>query len=192
MPGLAILLAAGGGTRFHGATHKLLAELDGRPVWRWALDHVLAAGFDRVVVVTGAVDLPHGAELANHVDFVTNPKWASGQSTSVQLGIDLARAAGAEQITIGLADQPFVTPDAWRAVADAATDCRIVVARYDARPGPHPVRLASEVWPLLPRSGDEGARTLMRQHPEWVCWVDCIGSMVDIDTVEDLEQWSSR
>ncbi|MSX92846.1 MAG: NTP transferase domain-containing protein, partial [Actinobacteria bacterium] len=51
-PRVAALLAAGGGTRFVGPTHKLLAELDGQPVWARALDNVLAAGFDHVIVVT--------------------------------------------------------------------------------------------------------------------------------------------
>ncbi len=53
----AVLLAAGGGTRFAGPTHKLLAMLDGRPVFRQALDHLVEAGFDDVVVVTGAAQL---------------------------------------------------------------------------------------------------------------------------------------
>lgn len=195
MPGLAVLLAAGGGTRFHGPTHKLLTPLDGRPLWHHALEHVLGAGFDRVVVITGAVDLELpilAGNLAGRVELVTNPDWAAGQATSVQLAIELARSADADHVTIGLADQPFVTADAWRAVADAPTDCRIVVARYDGTPGPHPVRLARDTWPLVPAAGDEGARRLLRRHAEWVCWVDCIGSMVDVDTVEDLEQWSSR
>ena len=58
VPSVAVLLSAGGGTRFVGAGHKLEADLRGRPVWRWSLDHLLNAGFDRVIVVTGAVELP--------------------------------------------------------------------------------------------------------------------------------------
>src|SRR6185503_14055349 len=50
----AVLLAAGGGSRFAGTTHKLLATIDGVPVFRRSLDHLLGAEFDRVVVVTGA------------------------------------------------------------------------------------------------------------------------------------------
>jgi molybdenum cofactor cytidylyltransferase len=90
-----------------------------------------------------------------------------------------------------LADQPFVTADAWRAVTDADPDCRVVVATYDGRPGPHPVRLHRDVWPLLPTEGDEGARSLLEQHPEWRCRVPCLGSADDIDTVEDLARWKS-
>jgi molybdenum cofactor cytidylyltransferase len=50
------------------------------------------------------------------------------------------------------------------------------------------------VWPLLPTDGDEGARSLLRSHPEWVCHVPCIGSLdtvADIDTPEDLHRWKS-
>jgi CTP:molybdopterin cytidylyltransferase MocA len=46
------------------------------------------------------------------------------------------------------------------------------------------------VWPLLPRQGDEGARVVMAQHPELVEAVACLGQPIDIDTLEDLAQWS--
>ena len=185
-PRVAALLAAGGGSRFTGPGHKLLADLDGRPVWLHALAHVLAADFDHIVVVTGAVPL----ELPAHVIERRNPRWARGQAGSLQVALAAAEELGAEALTVGLADQPFVTAAAWQAVADAAPACRIAVAVYDGVTGPHPVRLAAPVWPLLPREGDAGARDLLRAHPEWVCRVDCVGSGADIDTQEDLARWT--
>ncbi|MEY4338782.1 MAG: hypothetical protein RLZ14_632, partial [Actinomycetota bacterium] len=55
----------------------------------------------------------------------------------------------------------------------------------------HPIRLARDVWPLLPHEGDEGGRSLIHLHPEWVCRVPCLGSVADIDTPEDLERWKN-
>ena len=192
MTSVAVLLSAGGGTRFHGATHKLLADLHGRPVWRQALDHVLEAGFDQVIVVTGAVELPVPEGMRpDAVSWVHNPDWAAGQASSLHVAVRAADALGAASVTVGLADQPFVTTASWTAVRTADPGCRIVVAEYDGRPGPHPVRLGREVWPHLTTSGDEGARSLLRLHPEWVCHVPCVGSIADIDTLEDLERWKS-
>jgi CTP:molybdopterin cytidylyltransferase MocA len=180
-----VLLAAGGGTRFRGETHKLLAPVRGRPLAQHALDAVLAAGFAHVVVVTGAVDI---SELlgGRPVTPVANERWADGIATSVQVGVAAAQDAGCDAVVIGLADQPGVTTEAWRAVA-AADTTPIAVATYDGKRG-NPVRLAKEVWSLLPEEGDEGARVLMRQRPELVTEVPCSGSAFDIDTVQDLRQ----
>ena len=49
------LLAAGSGSRFLGATHKLLAEIDGEPVVAHAARSMLNAGLDGCVLITGAV-----------------------------------------------------------------------------------------------------------------------------------------
>ncbi|MEA3214297.1 MAG: molybdenum cofactor cytidylyltransferase, partial [Acidimicrobiia bacterium] len=53
----AVLLAAGGGSRFSGPTHKLLALLRGKPVVLWAVEAALAAGLDETLVITGAAGL---------------------------------------------------------------------------------------------------------------------------------------
>ena len=43
---------------------------------------------------------------------------------------------------------------------------------------------------LMPVSGDEGARTLMRHRPEMVEAIVVDGDEADVDTLEDLRRWS--
>jgi molybdenum cofactor cytidylyltransferase len=183
---VAVVLAAGAATRFAGATHKLDAELDGRPLLHHAVDAAVEAGIGPVVVVTaGHVTTP----LPATVTVVVNDSWQDGQMSSLRLGVATAQRMGAHSVVVGLGDQPFVRPDAWRAVASATTP--IAVATYDGRRG-HPVRLHETVWDLLPTDGDEGARSLMRLRPDLVIEVPCQGSATDVDTLEDLRRWQNN
>lgn len=184
----AVVLAAGAGSRFAAAdrTHKLLAPWRGRPVIAAVLDAATEAGIGAVWVVTGAADLDEviGGCGARRVP---NPRWAEGQATSLAAAVDLAGAEGLARIVVGLGDQPLVPSSAWRAVAAAGGP--IAVATYGGRRA-NPVGLGEEVWPLLPRTGDAGARVVIRNCPELVEEVACDGNPVDIDTVEDLRLWS--
>ena len=182
-PPVAVLLAAGGGSRFRGATHKLLADLRGRPVYRWAIAHALEAGLE-VWVVTGCAEL----EPVEGVTFLHNDQWSTGQASSLQRAVAEARRRDVAAIVAGLGDQPFVTPETWRRLADS--DAPIAVANYDGVRG-NPVRLDSTVWNLLPVEGDLGARNLFTQRPELVTDIPCDGSSADIDTLEDLQRWNS-
>jgi molybdenum cofactor cytidylyltransferase len=188
MTTLAVVLAAGGGSRFAGPTHKLAAPLRGRTVAAWSVQAALDAAIGPVVVVTGA-ERAAQLELPGPVTELHNPRWADGQATSLQVAVAHARAAGHGAVVVGLADQPLVPADAWRRVA-ACTDRPVCTATFDSERRP-PVRLAAEVWALLPVEGDEGARMLLRGRPELVCEVACPGIAADIDTTEDLARWSS-
>ncbi|MEN9507117.1 MAG: hypothetical protein RI958_3043 [Actinomycetota bacterium] len=190
MTTVAVLLAAGAGSRFHGPTHKLLAPLQGRPVVAHALLHAAAAGIGPLVLVTGAVDIDP-ATWGVDAEVVHNPRWAEGQATSLDTGIHAAATLGADRVVIGLGDQPFVDPAAWRSVALAPDDWLIVVASYDGVRGPHPVRISRSLWPSIPPVGDDGARRLLREHVDLVHEVTCVGSALDIDTWEDVQQWKS-
>jgi len=184
---LGVLLAAGAGSRFSGPDHKLLAPLKGAPVVSYALSSMVSAGFEACIAVTGSVAL---SPLLGDVAEVHNGDWESGQRSSVLAAISYARTHNFEAIVIGLGDQPFITTEAWQAVANA--DSPIAVATYDGVRG-NPVLLTSDVWDLfITTEGDPdvGARTLIHLHPELVREVACKGNSADIDTTEDLSKWT--
>jgi molybdenum cofactor cytidylyltransferase len=179
----AVVLAAGAGSRFAGTTHKLAADVQGRPLVSHALTAAVASGLD-VLVVVGAVDF----DVPDGVVIVDNPRWADGLATSLQAGIAAAAGRGHDAVVVAHGDQPGIPAAAWQRVA-AGSGRSISIAVYDGRRG-HPVRLEASVWPLLPVDGDEGAAALLRERPDLVGEVACDGDPADVDTVEDLARWS--
>ena len=183
----AVVLAAGEGSRFQGDSHKLLADLNGKPVLRWTVDAVVAAGFDAIYLVWGSVrpdSALYGVDmLTSGLRLVECTDWAQGQSRSLAAGVKAAAAAGHSAVVVGLADQPLVPPSAWRSVGASAGV--IVTATFGGARRP-PVKLDASVWDLLPEVGDEGARGLFRLRPELVLEVPCQGEAADVDTTEDL------
>jgi molybdenum cofactor cytidylyltransferase len=181
----AVVLAAGGGTRFEGREHKLLADFRGRPLVWWALAAAADARLKEVAVIVGAVDL--GIAIPEGIQVIQNPDWASGQASSLQVAVSWALDRQHEAVVVGLGDQPLVPASAWSAVAASLSP--VAVATFDGERRP-PVRLDRSVWSLLPTTGDEGARVLMQKRPDLVREVVCEGQPADIDNEEDLIRWN--
>jgi CTP:molybdopterin cytidylyltransferase MocA len=186
-----VVLAAGEGSRFEGPTHKLLAPFRDRPLLSWAVEHAVASATDETVVVVGAeADRVRDVVAPFDVTVVENLGWAGGIATSLATAIGHCRTHGVDGVVVGMGDQPFVETSAWDAVTSALRGgSTIAVATYDGARR-NPVGLGEAVWPLLPRDGDEGARVVMRLHPELVTEIPCAGQALDIDTVEELRRWS--
>lgn len=180
---LAVVLAAGAGSRFTEDDHKLLAKVQGKPLVWWAVHHAITAGFDEVLVVEGAVEL--SGSVPTEASIVRNHDWEDGQSRSLHVAAHYAGQFGFEAMVVGLGDQPFVPPEAWRLIA--TSESPIAVADFGHHRTP-PVRLHGDVWGLLPLDGDEGARQLIRSRPEMVVEIPCPGSSVDVDTPNDLDR----
>jgi nicotine blue oxidoreductase len=177
----ALVLAAGGGSRYLGPTHKLLAPYLGRPLIATTLDAVARASFDEAAVVTGAVDfsdvVPSGMVV------LQNPDWAVGLSSSLRVGIAWCIERGHSAVVIGLGDTPGVPTSAWEALRRCDAD--VAVASFGAQLRP-PVRLGAAMYSEIPTEGDVGARVLW--HRPGTVEVPCEGDPRDIDTLSDLEQ----
>ena len=189
----AVLLSAGGGSRFTGSHHKLLQPLNGKPVVRWALEAIAEAGLSPIFVVTGAVDLAEALRepLANEPEVVVirNDRWRSGMASSLQCAISAARERELEAVVVGLGDQPGIPASAWRAVAETQAPLAVATYRGERR---NPVRIHAELWSHLPVDGDEGARSLIRELSTLVTEVACEGNADDIDTVDDVAKWQAQ
>ena len=181
----AVVLAAGGGTRWNGHGHKLLVDLGGRPLAAHAIDAAAAAELDELVVVTGAADL--SGVVPALATILHNSDWDMGQAVSLQLAVSHCRATGHQAMVVGLADTPGVPATAWRSVAAQPGD--LVCATFDGVRRP-PVKVSSRLWDELPVSGDTGARLLLGLRTSEVVEVACDGDPADIDTVADLGAWT--
>jgi CTP:molybdopterin cytidylyltransferase MocA len=195
---VAVVLAAGGGTRFGGG--KLVATLDGKPLVAHVVDLAREVGCGAIVVVTGsgaeAVEAAVGggsvtAAGTARVATVRNHEWETGLASSVRVGIGAAAAAlpGAEAALILLGDQPRVRPETVRALLAAPEDPArpIVAPAYASGAGSNPVIVHRVGWPLVERLvGDRGLGPLILASPELVVRVAVDGDNPDVDTRADL------
>ena len=181
------MLAAGEGRRL--GRPKALVTVGGELLVERAVRIARDAHCQPVVVVLGAsaVEVVAAADLQDALVLV-NDAWHEGMGSSLRVGLRALAEIGAEAAVVLLVDQPRVSAEIVRRIAQAPA-AAAVAASYGDRPG-NPVRLQAAVWEDVSAAavGDVGARAWMRTHPDEVDLVACddLGSDDDIDTEDDL------
>lgn len=192
-----VLLAAGSSSRMRGSD-KLLEDVDGEPLVRRMARRLGECAAERLICVVRPVDTNRLEALKDlPIEIVPNPRAADGLGTSLAAGI-AALDADIDAAVIALADMPGVTgadidrmiaafdPQENRAIVRAATE--------DGRSG-HPVLFGRRFFEALRGlSMDQGAREVVKEHPDFVVDVQLPGAnaVVDLDTPEDWAAWRSE
>jgi len=191
----AVVLAAGMSSRM--GSNKLMAELNGKPLVRHAVEAALASAARPVIVVTGNEETKTRAALANlDVTFVGNPHFAEGLSTSLKAGI-AAVPAGCDGAIVLLGDMPGVSTaliDRLIASFDPREDRAICVATRNGKHG-NPVLWARRFFEEIASiEGDVGAKALVGAYGELVREVEATDDapLIDIDTPEALAAYRAR
>jgi molybdenum cofactor cytidylyltransferase len=181
-----ILLAAGSGTRF--GAHKLLHPLpDGTPMAVAALRN-LAQGVDAVIAVVRPGDTGL-VKLLEREKVQLLPCARADQGMGASLACGVCAAPDAAGWIIALADMPFVPGEIVTTLAARlkAGDA-IVAPAYQGLRG-HPVGFGRAFYPALSAlSADQGARHILKQHPDRLTLIPSTdpGVVRDIDTRADL------
>ena len=175
----AVILAAGTGSRFGG--QKLLAEINGKPMLRHALDAVAHLP----TVVVGAPELGAHAGAAR---FVENPNPDRGMSHSLRL----ANAAIEETdgLLVLLGDMPYMTRAIVDAVMAAAADSDVCYPKF-AGIGGHPVYFSPAARAKIPQLADGDTLRRLRNDATLLRRAVTLreaGAYADIDTRADLAE----
>ena len=191
----ALVMAAGGGTRFGGG--KLTADYRARPLILGAVEAALASEAELVTVVLGA-GAARMEELlrplaGQRLRMVTCANWQEGLSASLRCGVE-SLPQSSDALLIFLGDMPDVPHRiSARLLAEIAGGAPAARPVYKGRSG-HPVALSARLLPgIADLTGDCGARMLLA-GVEGVVRIetDDHGCIRDIDTQADLTLLSAE
>ncbi len=192
----AIVLAAGRSSRM-GRPKAALPLDDGQTFLSHIVSALQEAGVSDIIVVVGhdpqAVRASLPRERASPaVRFVENPKYESGQLSSLLAGISAIESDEAPAALVTLVDVPLVSAATIRAVVERylQTGAPVVRPARGAEHG-HPVLIDRRVFADL-RGADpaQGAKAVIRRYASAAgeVPVEDAGAFLDIDTVEEYER----
>ena len=187
-----IILAAGASRRM-GSVNKLLASIAGKPLVRHAVESFVATSLSPIIVVVGYESNKVAAALKGlPVQLVFNPDHATGQGSSVRVGVG-ALDNNVTDAMIGLGDMPLLPSTLLdsliqKHIGREGHACNITIPAFEGQRG-NPVLWGKTFFPeLITLAGDRGGRQLLNNHRAAQHLIACDHSSVlrDVDTVDAL------
>ena len=181
-----IVPAAGPGSRFGGAVHKLMQPFEGSTVLGMTLRHAVESQLP-VLLVTTAQMLPLAGKMLARRDIVVLNEAEAARGMGASIAVGIAERSGAPGWLVLPGDMPLVQSSTLLAVAGALEQHAVVYAQHRGRRG-HPVAFAAELYSeLIQLNNDDGLRRLMLRYPAHGEETEDGGVLLDVDTERDLD-----
>ncbi|NSL90664.1 nucleotidyltransferase family protein [Chitinophaga sp. Mgbs1] len=183
-----IILAAGASKRLGTPKQQLVFE--DKKLLQRITDTALQTTCTPVIVVLGAYAAGIREDItttAAHT--VVNTRWPEGMGGSIRTGMDalLRISHDVSSTFLLLCDQPYITTPLLQEMMQLQTTTgkNIIASAYNDIAGT-PVLFHQSFFPqLLSLTGQEGARKILRAHPQDIATVDFPQGAIDIDTPDD-------
>ncbi len=192
-----VIPAAGLSKRFPG--NKLVFRWNGKSVIRWTVENVLSSSIDRVVVVLGyEADRIRSILNGLNIDFVYNPDYGIGMSSSIKQGVKHVIEKYGKQVealVITPGDAAWIPPEVYDYVIEAFREYRgrklVFVAAYNGRRG-HPILFDAKLIPEILSINEEtrGLKRITRKYywDTMIIELPYPGIILDLDTYNDLNR----
>lgn len=182
-----VLMASGQGRRF--GANKLLALVEGVPLYRRAMTALAGAGLDRLAVCS---PYPEVLEAGAALGFLPlpNPGAEEGISASIRLGLSAMEGMGG--VLFSVCDQPFLTTASIIKLLNHFQQsknaiCALAWQGQRGNPVVFPADLFGELAAL---TGDTGGGAVIRRHPERLALVEA-GSSRELADLDRREDWQA-
>lgn len=182
-----VLLASGQGKRF--GSNKLLAEVEGVPLYRRAMDTLAKAGLHRLAVCSPYTEILAAGENSGFLP-LRNEHAAEGISASVRLG--LSAMEDLDGVLFAVCDQPYLTTQSIIKLVNSFQESKnaICALSWKGQRG-NPVIFPRDLFgELAALTGDVGGGAVIRRHPDRLLLVEAFSTreLSDVDKPEDLSQ----
>lgn len=172
---------------------KLLLKYESKALVEFVLEAVKSSiaesGLKEAVVVTGNEEIKNLCEKRN-LKVVINEEGYKGQSESIKLGLKALDEASGYMFIAG--DQPFLTAEIICSLSKEflKSPDMILVPVYEGRRGSPVIFPKYYREELLGLMGDNGGRTVLRNHTNKVKYFNLADGkvLIDIDTKEDYSR----
>ena len=180
-----VLLASGQGKRF--GSNKLLAEIEGVPLYRRAMDTLAGAGLHRLAVCSPYPEILTAGENSGFLP-LRNEYAAEGISASVRLG--LSAMEDLDGVLFSVCDQPYLNTKSIIKLIDSFQESKTAVCAlsWGGRRG-NPVIFPRDLFgELAALTGDVGGGAVIRRHPDRLVLVEAFSpkELSDVDKPDDL------
>ncbi|MFB9844951.1 nucleotidyltransferase family protein [Mucilaginibacter ginsenosidivorans] len=189
MTGL-IILAAGCSSRLGEPKQNLV--FDNKTLLQRAIDAGRGSGCNPVIVVLGANAGAIVPVISGQDDIliVINPEWQEGIASSIRTGLaEIEKDDRVSNAIIMLCDQPFVDAALLQKLilAKQQSGKNIVACSYAGTIGVPALFDRILFAKLLKLQGQDGAKKILKDHPDDVATIEFDKGNIDIDTKGDYD-----